>query len=133
VTEDAGPVVACQAKELNPAMVVTHEMKLEDAADGYRIFNDKTDGCVKARSQPDLTTPHVLAPCGITISRSGAATGGACPPPFRVALRLTCYSCRWCLQVVLHPPFFYQGYEWGQAETQGHATTKQPTEEEEPH
>jgi threonine dehydrogenase-like Zn-dependent dehydrogenase len=34
-------------KDLEPRVVITHELPLEDAARAYQIFNDKQEGCVK--------------------------------------------------------------------------------------
>jgi threonine dehydrogenase-like Zn-dependent dehydrogenase len=36
-----------ESKELDPRIVITHELPLEEAAKAYKIFNDKEDGCVK--------------------------------------------------------------------------------------
>jgi threonine dehydrogenase-like Zn-dependent dehydrogenase len=36
-----------QKGEIDPTFVITHRMKLEDAAHGYKIFNDKEDNCEK--------------------------------------------------------------------------------------
>jgi threonine dehydrogenase-like Zn-dependent dehydrogenase len=36
-----------QNGEIDPSFVVTHRMNLSDAADGYEIFNNKQDECVK--------------------------------------------------------------------------------------
>lgn len=36
-----------QNGEIDPSFVVTHRMQLRDAADGYEIFNNKQDECVK--------------------------------------------------------------------------------------
>jgi threonine dehydrogenase-like Zn-dependent dehydrogenase len=36
-----------QKGELDPTFIITHRLKLEDAAEGYRIFNDKEDNCEK--------------------------------------------------------------------------------------
>lgn len=33
--------------EIDPTFVITHRMRLEDAAEGYRMFNDKSDNCEK--------------------------------------------------------------------------------------
>jgi threonine dehydrogenase-like Zn-dependent dehydrogenase len=33
--------------EIDPSFVITHRMSLQDAADGYSIFNDKQDECMK--------------------------------------------------------------------------------------
>jgi threonine dehydrogenase-like Zn-dependent dehydrogenase len=32
---------------INPKALITHRIPLEDVADGYRIFSDKLDGCIK--------------------------------------------------------------------------------------
>ena len=36
-----------QKGEIDPTFVITHRMRLEDAPEGYRIFNDKLDNCEK--------------------------------------------------------------------------------------
>ena len=36
-----------QRGDIDPTMVITHHMPLEEAAEGYRIFNDKLDDCEK--------------------------------------------------------------------------------------
>ena len=36
-----------QKGELDPTFIITHRLNLEDAAEGYRIFNDKEDNCEK--------------------------------------------------------------------------------------
>ena len=33
--------------ELDPTAIITHTMPLEQASEGYRLFNDKKDGCIK--------------------------------------------------------------------------------------
>ena len=38
---------------IDPKALITHRIPLEDAADAYRIFSDKLDGCIK----PVLITP----------------------------------------------------------------------------
>ena len=35
--------------KLHPDMVITHKLPLKDAAHGFKIFNNKEDGCVKVR------------------------------------------------------------------------------------
>jgi threonine dehydrogenase-like Zn-dependent dehydrogenase len=35
------------ARQVDPSLVVTHRLPLADAADGYAIFNEKTDDCEK--------------------------------------------------------------------------------------
>ena len=34
------------------AAVITHQLKLEDAAKGYAIFKHKDDGCIKVVLKP---------------------------------------------------------------------------------
>ena len=36
-----------QKGEIDPTFIITHRMKLEDAVEGYRMFNDKQDNCEK--------------------------------------------------------------------------------------
>ena len=36
-----------QKGEIDPTFVITHRMRLDEAAEGYRIFNDKKDNCEK--------------------------------------------------------------------------------------
>ncbi len=36
-----------EKKELDPRVIITHELPLEEAAKAYQIFNNKEDGCVK--------------------------------------------------------------------------------------
>ena len=36
-----------QKGEIDPTFVITHRMRLEDAAEGYEIFNNKQEGCEK--------------------------------------------------------------------------------------
>ena len=36
-----------QKGEIDPTFVITHRMPLDEAAEGYRIFNDKKDNCEK--------------------------------------------------------------------------------------
>ncbi len=38
--------------EIDPSFVVTHRMKLSEAPDAFRIFNDKQDECIKVVLQP---------------------------------------------------------------------------------
>ncbi|GAQ85860.1 Sorbitol dehydrogenase [Klebsormidium nitens] len=39
---------------LDPTMVLTHTLPLDQGPEGYKIFNDKTDGCVKVVLKPQL-------------------------------------------------------------------------------
>lgn len=41
---------------LRPAEIITHTLSLDDAADGYRMFNDKTSGCLKVVMKPGMRT-----------------------------------------------------------------------------
>jgi threonine dehydrogenase-like Zn-dependent dehydrogenase len=41
-----------QNREIDPRFVITHEMKLDEAPDGYKIFNDKVDDCEKIVLKP---------------------------------------------------------------------------------
>jgi threonine dehydrogenase-like Zn-dependent dehydrogenase len=40
------------AGELDPAVMATHRMSLEDAPRGYALFKDKREGCVRAVFAP---------------------------------------------------------------------------------
>jgi threonine dehydrogenase-like Zn-dependent dehydrogenase len=46
-----------QNKEIDPSFVITHRMRLEDAAEGYEIFLNKSDDCVKVVLKPNGTHP----------------------------------------------------------------------------
>lgn len=41
-----------QAQEIDPSFVITHRVNLEDAADAYKTFRDKKDGCIKVVLTP---------------------------------------------------------------------------------
>lgn len=41
-----------QEGQIDPSFVVTHHLPLDQAAEGYRIFNDKQEECVKVVLQP---------------------------------------------------------------------------------
>ncbi len=51
-----------QSRELSMllrAQVITHKLPLKDAAHGFKIFNNKEDGCVKvSTSQCGQGSPH---------------------------------------------------------------------------
>ena len=36
-----------QRREIDPSFVITHRMRLDEAPDGYAIFNAKEDDCLK--------------------------------------------------------------------------------------
>lgn len=38
--------------EIDPSFVITHRMKLDEAPEGYKIFNDKQDECIKIVLKP---------------------------------------------------------------------------------
>ncbi len=38
--------------ELDPSHLLTHPMSLEDGPQGYELFKQKRDGCVRAVFQP---------------------------------------------------------------------------------
>jgi threonine dehydrogenase-like Zn-dependent dehydrogenase len=39
-------------REIDPSFVVTHRLRLDDAPDGFRMFNDKEDDCLKIVLKP---------------------------------------------------------------------------------
>ncbi|MBA3320027.1 MAG: glutathione-dependent formaldehyde dehydrogenase [Pyrinomonadaceae bacterium] len=41
-----------EAGEIDPSFVITHRMKLDDAPEGYKIFKDKKDECIKIVLKP---------------------------------------------------------------------------------
>jgi threonine dehydrogenase-like Zn-dependent dehydrogenase len=44
----ARPLLArVQAKEIDPSFIITHRVSLEELPDAYRMFNAKSDGCIK--------------------------------------------------------------------------------------
>jgi threonine dehydrogenase-like Zn-dependent dehydrogenase len=38
--------------ELDPSFVITHRLPLDEAAEGYKIFRDKQDACIKIVLKP---------------------------------------------------------------------------------
>jgi threonine dehydrogenase-like Zn-dependent dehydrogenase len=47
------PLLACiEQGEVDPAFVITHRLRLEEAPYGYEIFRDKKDNCIKIVLQP---------------------------------------------------------------------------------
>lgn len=46
---------------LDPTKIITHKLPLEEAADGYHVFNEKTDNCIKV----------VLYPGGVPAKSAG--------------------------------------------------------------
>jgi threonine dehydrogenase-like Zn-dependent dehydrogenase len=43
--------------KIDPSFVVTHTMPLEQAPEGYRMFRDKADSCVKVVLKPWAEPP----------------------------------------------------------------------------
>lgn len=41
-----------ESGEIDPSFIITHKMKLEDAPEGYKIFNEKEDNCIKVVLKP---------------------------------------------------------------------------------
>ena len=39
---------------IDPSFVISHTLPLEKAADGYKIFNDKQDECIKCVLKPGI-------------------------------------------------------------------------------
>jgi len=42
------------AGKLNPEIIISHRLPLKDAAEGYRIFNEKEQDCRKVILRPNL-------------------------------------------------------------------------------
>lgn len=59
------------AGELRPEMVVTHVLPLEEGPRGYKVFNDKLDGCVKVVLKPGLGA----APQGVEVEEEEEGKG----------------------------------------------------------
>ena len=38
--------------KIDPTFVITHRMKLDDAPEGYKIFKEKKDDCIKVVLTP---------------------------------------------------------------------------------
>jgi threonine dehydrogenase-like Zn-dependent dehydrogenase len=38
--------------EIDPSMIITHRMSLDDAERGYRMFQNKEDQCIKIVMKP---------------------------------------------------------------------------------
>jgi threonine dehydrogenase-like Zn-dependent dehydrogenase len=43
-----------QAGDIDPSFVITHRLPLSEAAQGYKTFRDKQDGCIKVVLQPGV-------------------------------------------------------------------------------
>lgn len=44
--------------DLDPSFVITHTLPLDQAPDGYRLFRDKQDDCVKVVLKPQVEVTH---------------------------------------------------------------------------
>jgi threonine dehydrogenase-like Zn-dependent dehydrogenase len=55
-----------RAGEIDPSFVITHRLRLDEAPEGYRLFRDKRDDCVKVVLRPpsDGAAPRPGAPVG---------------------------------------------------------------------
>ena len=48
-----GPLLErIQRGEIDPSFVITHKLPLDSAPQGYRMFRDKKDGCIKIVLKP---------------------------------------------------------------------------------
>ena len=59
-----------QKGELDPSFVITHELPLEEAPSGYKMFRDKQNDCVKVVLKPEGKLPSV------TVRSDGDPPGG---------------------------------------------------------
>ena len=41
-----------EAGKIDPTFIITHRLKLEEAPQGYQIFNNKKDDCIKIVMTP---------------------------------------------------------------------------------
>ena len=41
-----------QKGEIDPSFVITHRLPLDDAPEGYKMFRDKQDDCIKVVLKP---------------------------------------------------------------------------------
>jgi len=41
-----------QQEKINPAEIITHRLTLDQAPEGYKMFRNKEDGCVKVILKP---------------------------------------------------------------------------------
>ena len=42
-----------QNGEIDPSFVITHRLRLDDAAHGFEMFNNKQDDCLKVVLKPN--------------------------------------------------------------------------------
>ncbi|HYK25822.1 MAG TPA: zinc-dependent alcohol dehydrogenase [Steroidobacteraceae bacterium] len=50
-----------QKGEIDPSFIITHRLRLDEAAEGYRMFHDDQDECVKVVLKPWETQPRAAA------------------------------------------------------------------------
>ncbi|GLC33166.1 hypothetical protein PLESTB_000363500 [Pleodorina starrii] len=48
--------------KLDPTIVITHELPVEDAPQAYKMFNDKTDGCIKVVLKTSMARSQATGP-----------------------------------------------------------------------
>ena len=48
--------------EIDPSIIITHRIGLEDAPAMYRMFRDKQDACIKVAMKPGVTAPDHTDP-----------------------------------------------------------------------
>jgi len=41
-----------ESGEIDPSFIITHEMPLDAAPEGYKMFNEKQDKCIKVVLKP---------------------------------------------------------------------------------
>ena len=41
-----------ESGEIDPSFIITHKMPLDKAAEGYQMFKEKQDGCIKIVLKP---------------------------------------------------------------------------------
>lgn len=51
--------------KLDPSQIITHKMSIEQASDAYKMFNNKTNGCIKVVLQPDADVVDGVQPNGV--------------------------------------------------------------------
>ena len=61
--------------KIDPSFIITHTLPLEQAPEGYRIFREKEDSCIKVVLKPWLEPPTVGAEPSSTSEQGGPQTG----------------------------------------------------------
>ena len=49
-------------QDLDPSFIITHRLSLDQAPEGYKMFRDKSDGCIKVVMRPERA-PGVSVLC----------------------------------------------------------------------